>query len=44
MEEAFTELRRCKGTQFDPELVEPFIEVVQEMGILSHDNDEESLA
>jgi hypothetical protein len=27
-EEAYQELRRCAGTQFDPELVEHFIEVV----------------
>lgn len=29
-EEAYKELRRCAGTQFDPELVERFIEVVQD--------------
>lgn len=30
IEEAILELRRCVGTQFDPLLVEPFIEVVDE--------------
>lgn len=28
--EAFAELRRCSGSQFDPQYVEPFIEVIQE--------------
>ena len=29
-EEAFAELRRCSGTQFDPDIVESFIEAVNE--------------
>ncbi|WP_066172803.1 diguanylate cyclase [Bacillus marinisedimentorum] len=29
-EEAFTELRNCSGTQFDPVLVEPFIEMIKD--------------
>ncbi|WP_338083039.1 diguanylate cyclase [Bacillus tianshenii] len=28
--EAFAELRRCAGTQFDPQFVEPFIKIIQE--------------
>ncbi len=34
VEAAFEELRRCAGTQFDPDLVEPFIEAVLEIGLL----------
>jgi hypothetical protein len=32
-EEAFTELRRCAGTQFDPELVERFIAAVRSQSV-----------
>ena len=31
--DAFKELRRCKGTQFDPDLVDKFIEVVGERSV-----------
>ena len=34
-EEAVKELIRCKGTQFDPILVDAFIEVLMEKGIIS---------
>ncbi|MCL6443298.1 MAG: diguanylate cyclase [Alicyclobacillus sp.] len=44
MEEAFVELRACAGRHFDPALVEPFIEVVKEIGLLSPETDEEDLA
>jgi len=40
MLEAFDELRICAGSQFDPDLVEPFIEVVQEIGYLGEDDTE----
>jgi len=30
VEEAFKELRRCSGTQFDPRVVEAFIQIMQE--------------
>ncbi|MCL6454464.1 MAG: diguanylate cyclase [Alicyclobacillus sp.] len=41
MEEAFIELRRCAGSQFDPNLVEPFIEVVEEIGLLTESHEED---
>jgi diguanylate cyclase (GGDEF)-like protein len=41
MEEAFEELRSCAGRQFDPDLVEPFIEVVKEIGLLSETSPED---
>ncbi|MBX6354075.1 MAG: diguanylate cyclase, partial [Thermoflavifilum sp.] len=48
MEQAFRELRRCAGSQFDPNLVEIFISVVEDMGILqsgsADEDDEDSLA
>jgi response regulator RpfG family c-di-GMP phosphodiesterase len=42
MEEAFEELRSCSGRQSDPDLVERFIEVAWETGLIFPD--EESLA
>ncbi|WP_203115051.1 HD domain-containing phosphohydrolase [Alicyclobacillus sp. TC] len=42
MEEAFDELDACRGTQFDPDLVEPFKEVVREIGILQSEEPKES--
>lgn len=39
MEAAFAELRACAGQQFDPNLVEPFIQIVRETGLLSEEED-----
>lgn len=44
MDEAFQEMRTCAGRQFDPVLVEPFIEVVQEIGLLIDEDEEQELA
>ncbi|MCF8566394.1 diguanylate cyclase [Alicyclobacillus tolerans] len=41
MEEAFQELKFCSGHQFDPALVDPFIEAVQEIGLLADEKEEE---
>jgi HD-GYP domain-containing protein (c-di-GMP phosphodiesterase class II) len=30
LEEAIEELSRCRGTQFDPEIVDKFVEILQE--------------
>ena len=39
-EEAFAELRRCAGTQFDPVLVEEFIEKISDL----HERESKPLA
>lgn len=37
-DQAFAELRRCAGTQFDPHLVEHFVQAVQARGSSHHTN------
>jgi len=39
-EQAVAELKRCSGTQFDPELVEAFIKVIQPIQVKSLDTSE----
>lgn len=41
MNEAIAELRLCGGKHFDPALIEPFIEVVREIGLLADETSEE---
>jgi diguanylate cyclase (GGDEF)-like protein/putative nucleotidyltransferase with HDIG domain len=42
MLEAFDEFDACAGTQFDPALIEPFKEVVREVGILPSEFEEDT--
>lgn len=42
MNEAIAELRLCGGKHFDPALIEPFIEVVREIGLLADETSEEN--
>ena len=41
IEYAFNELRVCAGKQFDPDLIEPFIESVRDIGVLTDEIEDE---
>jgi HD-GYP domain-containing protein (c-di-GMP phosphodiesterase class II) len=37
--EAIVELRRCSGQQFDPQFVEPFIQMIEERYLSKENSD-----